>query len=64
MIPFKDPKSSTTELKKTEISKVPDENVWLDEDAREERQQCWEQVSKMYVKISNVAGKDNTQVRL
>lgn len=32
MIPLKDPKSSTTELKKTKISKVPDENLWLDED--------------------------------
>lgn len=32
MIPFKDPKSSTTELRKTEISKVPDENLWLGED--------------------------------
>lgn len=32
MIPLKDPKSSTTELKKTEISKVPDEKSWLDED--------------------------------
>lgn len=32
MIPLKDPKSLTTELKKTEISKVSDENLWLDED--------------------------------